>query len=165
LSTCIRMCKQAATGLISNCHHMGTPSLGYKLCQPLIRQSRESSIYGREYFRVGLGTSKTTDVVGEGQNKYRNKPTLGTNGTGSRFATTWQALLLWGVELVPESPQELKVRERQAPSEELVDESIEESFPASDPPAIGHSDRVGGPRKTRVKSNAAKRREKTVESS
>jgi hypothetical protein len=63
---------------------------------------------------------------------------------------------------VPERPRELRVGKRRVPSEELVDESIEESFPASDPPAIGHSDRVGGPRKTRVELNAAQRHGKTA---
>jgi hypothetical protein len=41
---------------------------------------------------------------------------------------------------------ELRVRKRRPPTEELIDESIKESFPASDPPAVGRSERPGAPK-------------------
>jgi hypothetical protein len=40
---------------------------------------------------------------------------------------------------------DLKVRRRRPPTEDIIDESIEESFPASDPPAIGRSEHPGRP--------------------
>ena len=42
---------------------------------------------------------------------------------------------------------ELKVRKRKPPTEDMIDEAVEDSFPASDPPAIGHTGRPGTPRK------------------
>ncbi len=42
---------------------------------------------------------------------------------------------------------ELKVRKRKPPTEDMIDETVEDSFPASDPPAIGHTGRPGTPRK------------------
>ncbi len=41
---------------------------------------------------------------------------------------------------------ELRVRKRKPPTERIIDETIEDSFPASDPPAIGRTDRPGTPK-------------------
>lgn len=41
---------------------------------------------------------------------------------------------------------ELRVRKRKPPTERMIDEAVEESFPASDPPAVGRTDRTGGPK-------------------
>jgi hypothetical protein len=45
----------------------------------------------------------------------------------------------------PEAPPRKPANDR---AEKALDEAIEESFPASDPPAIGHSNHVGAPRKS-----------------
>ena len=41
---------------------------------------------------------------------------------------------------------ELRVHKRKPPTEKTLDQTIEDSFPASDPPAIGRSDRPGSPK-------------------
>lgn len=40
----------------------------------------------------------------------------------------------------------LRVRKRKPPTEAMIDEAIEESFPASDPPAVGQKVRTGIPK-------------------
>ena len=49
-------------------------------------------------------------------------------------------------------------KERERELDRALDEAIEESLPASDPPAVGHSDHVGAPRnRTSENVTAAKR--------
>jgi hypothetical protein len=40
----------------------------------------------------------------------------------------------------------MPVMKPREPDEEMIDEAVDESFPASDPPAVGRKERTGGPK-------------------
>ncbi len=40
----------------------------------------------------------------------------------------------------------MPVEKPREPDEDLIDEAVDESFPASDPPAVGRKERAGSPR-------------------
>lgn len=44
----------------------------------------------------------------------------------------------------------MPVEKPRAPDEDMIDEAVDESFPASDPPAVGRRERAGSPTKRRT---------------
>jgi hypothetical protein len=98
---------------------MGTPSLVCKLCPLTMRKGVK-------------GSSRFTGAHARGEPLPLTRVDVGQSGHADAY----------GVSL---TMTKIPVRKRRPRSEDMVDETIDESFPASDPPSYSRTARSGAP--------------------
>ena len=67
------------------------------------------------------------------------------------------ARMIIAAEGATQSAKPARLKEARLKQEAQLDEALDESFPASDPVAMGHSDHVGRPRQVRKRGHLSKR--------